>query len=167
MSSDFYTHSILPYASIIAKISRAYSNVHEDYEDNFQEVCLQLWRSKDNFKEQSEWSTWVYQVALNVCMTMSKREKRRKEEGAVFNSTIEHPSLDEQAISQEITINHLYEAIRLLSSIDRAIIILYLEEKSYKEIAGIIGITPNNLGVRIQRIKKRLNKLLSKTRHNE
>ena len=72
MSGDFYTNSILPYAGIITKICRAYTNSQEDFEDYYQEVCLQIWRSKDNFKGNSEWSTWIYRLSLNVCMTISK-----------------------------------------------------------------------------------------------
>ena len=64
MSSDFYTLSILPYAVIIIKICRAYTNTQEDFEDYYQEVCLQIWKSKDNFREQSEWSTWIYRLSL-------------------------------------------------------------------------------------------------------
>ena len=77
MSGDFYTNSILPYAGIIIKICRAYSNSQEDFEDYYQEVCLQIWRSKDNFNGNSEWSTWIYRLSLNVCMTLRKRENNR------------------------------------------------------------------------------------------
>src|SRR5690606_40202475 len=76
MSSDFYRSSILPFAAIIIKICRAYTNSQEDFEDYYQEVCLQLWRSKDNFKGNSEWSTWVYRIALNVCLTLLKKKKK-------------------------------------------------------------------------------------------
>ena len=75
MSSDFYTTSILPYAGIIIKICRAYTNNQEDFEDYYQEVCLQIWKSKDRFKGQSEWSTWVYRLSLNVSMTLLKKRK--------------------------------------------------------------------------------------------
>lgn len=60
MSTDFYTSSILPYAPIIIKICRAYTDTQEDFEDYYQEVCLQIWRSKDNFRKEAEWSTWIY-----------------------------------------------------------------------------------------------------------
>ena len=75
MSIDFYTISILPHAGIIIKICRAYTNSQEDFEDYYQEVCLQIWKSKDNFKEESEWSTWVYRLSLNVCLTLLKKNK--------------------------------------------------------------------------------------------
>ena len=76
MSSDFYTVSILPFSGIIIKICRAYSNSQENFEDYYQEVCLQIWKSKDNFKGQSEWSTWIYRISLNVCLTLLKKNKK-------------------------------------------------------------------------------------------
>ena len=158
MSSDFYTTSIVPYSGIIIKICRAYTNSQEDFEDYYQEVCLQIWRSRDKFKKQSEWSTWIYRLSLNVCLTLVKSKKRKHQ---YFNTD----SLPEQAIedSKAFTdedLNTLYEAIKQLAEIDRAVILLFLEEKSYVEMAEIIGTNPNNIGVRIKRIKQRLKKIL-------
>ena len=158
MSSDFYTTYILPYASIIIKICRAYTNTQEDFEDYYQEVCLQIWRSNHNFKEQSEWSTWVYKISLNVCLTLLKKKKNNLQH---FASDYLPPEATEEngAFANE-SLNQLYNAIRQLSEIDRGVILLYLEEKTYHEIAEIIGTNPNNIGVRIKRIKERLKKLL-------
>ena len=159
MSSDFYTVSILPYSGIIIKICRAYTNSQEDFEDYYQEVCLQIWRSKDNFKEQSEWSTWIYRLSLNVCLTLLKKKKNNKQH---HNSDYLPPEAmeDSRAFSDD-SLNLLYAAIRKLSEIDRGVILLYLEEKTYQEIADIIGTNPNNIGVRIKRIKERLRKILA------
>jgi len=158
LSSDFYTTSILPYSGIIIKICRAYTNSQEDFEDYYQEVCLQIWRSRDKFKKESEWSTWIYRLSLNVCLTLVKSKKRKHQ---YFNTD----SLPEQVIedSKAFTdedLNTLYKAIKQLAEIDRALILLYLEEKSYVEMAEIIGTNPNNIGVRIKRIKQRLKKIL-------
>ena len=71
MSSDFYATSIAPYAPIIVKICRAYTNTQEDFEDYYQEVCLQIWRSHRSFDERAAWSTWIYRVSLNVCIYRS------------------------------------------------------------------------------------------------
>ena len=75
MSKDFYITNIFPYRGIIIKICRAYSNSQEDYEDYYQEVCLQIWKSRENFKNKSEWSTWVYRIALNVCLSLLRKQK--------------------------------------------------------------------------------------------
>ncbi|MFT7035541.1 MAG: RNA polymerase sigma-70 factor (ECF subfamily) [Cyclobacteriaceae bacterium] len=158
MSNNFYTSSILPYAAIIIKICRAYTNSQEDYEDYYQEVCLQIWRSKDNFRQQSEWSTWIYRISLNVCLTLLK--KRKNDAGHFSSDTLpDEAVVDSHAFADE-SLNMLYYAIKHLSEVDRAVILLYLEEKSYQEIAEIIGTNPNNIGVRIKRIKERLKKLL-------
>ncbi|MEQ9437753.1 MAG: sigma-70 family RNA polymerase sigma factor [Cyclobacteriaceae bacterium] len=158
MSSDFYTASILPYAAIIIKICRAYTNTQEDFEDYYQEVCLQIWKSRDNFCEQSQWSTWVYRLSLNVCLTLLKKKKNSHQYFA-SDSLPEEAIEDSHAFADE-SLNQLYDAIRQLSEVDRGVILLYLEEKSYQQIADIIGTNPNNVGVRIKRIKERLKKLL-------
>ena len=158
MSSDFYKTSIIPFSGIIIKLCRAYTNSQEDFEDYYQEVCLQIWRSKENFREESEWSTWVYRISLNVCLTLLKK-KKSKGHHFVSDSLTAEETEDNYAFSDE-PLNLLYDAIRQLSEIDRAIIMLYLEEKSYKEIADIIGTNPNNIGVRVKRIKTRLKKIL-------
>lgn len=158
MSSDFYKISILPFAGIIIKLCRAYTDTQEDFEDYYQEVCLQIWRSKANFRKEAEWSTWVYRITLNVCLTLLKKKKNNVQH-FVSDSLAAEETENNYAFSDE-SLNLLYEAIRKLSEIDRAVIMLYLEEKSYKEIADIIGTNPNNIGVRVQRIKIRLKKLL-------
>ncbi|NQX96499.1 MAG: RNA polymerase sigma factor [Flavobacteriales bacterium] len=159
MSSDFYTTQILPYAAIIIKMCRAYTNSQEDFEDYYQEVCLQIWRSSENFQQQSEWSTWIYRISLNVCLTLLKKKKNNKQHFASDYLPLELVE-DSHAFEDE-SLNQLYDAIRQLSEIDRGVIMLYLEEKSYQEIADIIGSNPNNIGVRIKRIKERLKKILS------
>lgn len=160
MSSDFYTSFILPYVGIIIKICRAYSHSQEDFEDYYQEVCLQIWRSKDNFNDSALWSTWIYRLTLNVCITLHKKENKRN---LLVSNSDTLPEIVHQEFSsfKDEALTQLYNAIKQLSELDRAIIILYLEEKSYKEIASIIGSNSNHIGVRIQRIKKRLKKLIS------
>ena len=158
MSNDFYTSSILPYAPIIIKICRAYTHTEEDFKDYYQEVCLQIWRSHENFRGQSEWSTWIYRLTLNVCMTLFKKEKRSQKHFVSDVDRIEG-STENRAFANE-SLNLLYSAIRKLSEVDRGVILLYLEEKSYREIAEITGTNENNIGVRINRIKERLKKIL-------
>lgn len=158
MSSDFYTSYILPYAGIIIKLCRAYTNSEEDFEDYYQEVCLQIWRSRNNFKEKSEWSTWIYRVALNVCLTLLKKNKNNKQH-FVSDALAADVTEEGNSFSDE-SMNLLYAAIKQLAEIDRAVIMLYLEEKSHKEIAAIIGTNANNIGVRVIRIKNKLKRFL-------
>lgn len=158
MSTDFYNAKILPFAGIIIKICRAYTNTEEDFEDYYQEVCLQIWRSRNNFREQSEWSTWIYRLSLNVCLTLLKKNRHSKKQFA--SDYLPEVTADSKPAFADEALNQLFSAIRQLSETDRAVIILYLEEKSYQEIAEIIGTNSNNIGVRIKRIKERLKKLL-------
>ncbi|WGH75283.1 sigma-70 family RNA polymerase sigma factor [Tenacibaculum tangerinum] len=151
MSNDFYTTSILPYAGIIIKICRAYTDSQEDFEDFYQEACLQIWKSRDAFQHKSKWSTWIYRITLNICLTLAKRNAKKE------YSLEKTPNLseDNKAFQNE-DLNLLYDAIKRLSEVDRAIILLHLEENPYKEIAAIIGTSANNIAVRINRIKKQL-----------
>lgn len=159
MSKDFYTQFILPYAGIIIKICRAYTDSEEDFQDYYQEICLQLWKSKDNFKGDSKWSTWVYRISLNVSLSLLRKDKK------INKKSIELPEVSADLNSEENPFNNeslklLYAAIKKLSETDRAIILLYLEENSYQEIAEITGLSANNIGVKITRIKKKLKNIL-------
>nr|WP_295921825.1 sigma-70 family RNA polymerase sigma factor [uncultured Dyadobacter sp.] len=159
MSTDFYQLSVLPFAGIIIKICRAYTDSQEDFEDYYQEVCLQIWRTRDNFHEQCKWSTWVYRISLNVCLTLLK--KRNSHGRAYFTSDVlpDVASTENNAFEDE-ALNQLYAAIRCLSEVDRAVILLHLDEKSHQEIAEILDTNANNIGVRVNRIKERLKKIL-------
>ena len=159
MSNDFYTSSILPYSGIIIKICRAYTDSQEDFEDYYQEVCLQIWRSKDKFRGDCKWSTWIYRLSLNICLTLIRKKKKKNQ---FYNVETVGETVETEDIARfsDEDLRFLYEAIKQLSEIDRAVILLYLEEKPNKEIAEIIGTTPNNIGVRVNRVKERLKKLL-------
>lgn len=159
MTSDFYQLSILPFAGIIIKICRAYTNTQEDFEDYYQEVCLQIWRSKDNFNSQSEWSTWIYRISLNVCLTYLK--KRKTGHSSIVSDALPDDVVDDSKAFANDDINVLYNAIKHLSETDRAVILLYLEEKSYQEISEILGSSTNTIGVRINRIKSKLSKFIA------
>jgi RNA polymerase sigma-70 factor (ECF subfamily) len=139
---------------------RAYTNSQEYFEDYFQEVCLQVWKTKENYREESEWSTWVYRISLNVCLTLLKKKKKKNNSQHFVSDAITAEETEDNYAFSDESLNLLYDAIRQLSEIDRAIIMLYLEEKPYKEIAEIIGTNPNNIGVRIKRIKTKLKILL-------
>jgi len=159
LGSDYYNSMILPYAGIIIKICRAYTNSQEDFEDYYQEVCLQIWRSDERFEKQCAWTTWIYKIALNVCLTYLKKNKNSQLKFA--SDTLPEEVTQDCKVLQEESVKLLYKAIHQLSEIDRAIILLYLEGQSNQASAEILGITANNVGVRIARIKQRLYKLMS------
>jgi RNA polymerase sigma-70 factor (ECF subfamily) len=159
VSEDFYQTSILPNAPIIIKICRAYTDSQEDFEDYYQEVCLQIWRSRDTFRQQCKWSTWVYRICLNVCLTLLKK-KKRKGHTYFTSDVLPDVKVTENRAFEDEPLNQLYIAIRHLSEADRAVILLYLEEKPFQEIADILGTNANNIGVRISRIRERLKIIL-------
>ena len=152
---------VFDHQHMIHKVCNIYGKKFADREDLFQEITIQLWRSFDSFKHQAKFSTWLYRVALNTAITQKRKEKRRPMQNSLSESEMRIPD-DHSASHNEDELAMLHAAIRQLKSIDRALIFLYLEEKSYQEIADIIGITAKNVGVRLVRIKARLFTLLKK-----
>ena len=150
----------MPYAGIIIKICRAYTDSQEDFEDYYQEVCLQIWRSREQFRGDSKWSTWIYRLSLNICLTLIKKKNNNRQHRTTDLSFIEN-SEDNHAFADE-SLNLLYAAIKQLSEIDRAVILLYLEEKPYKEIGEICDLNESQVKVYIFRSRKLLKEYLGK-----
>ncbi len=156
---DQFLEVIAAHQRIIHKVCRLYAHTADDREDLFQEVLLQLWRSFGSFKGESKVSTWMYRVALNTAISGFRKSSRRPAmtdlEGQAYQLAADAPNTEAEEEKQL-----LYKAISLLSDLERAIIMLYLDEQSYEEIGQIIGITPNYVGVKINRIKAKLKDLL-------
>lgn len=150
------------YQGIIHKVNLIYFRVIVDREDNFQEILLQLWKSFPQLKDRTKIGSWIYAVAINTSIS-----KIRKDSKLVFQELTDSAlemSLEDNADSFEVDLNFqkLIEALHQLNQIDRSIMLLYLEELDYNEIAEIMGITSTNVGVRINRSKKQLKKYLNK-----
>lgn len=150
------------YQGIIHKVNLIYFRVIVDREDNFQEILLQLWKSFPQLKDRTKIGSWIYAVAINTSIS-----KIRKDSKLVFQELTDSTpemSLEDNADSFEVDVNFqkLIEALHQLNQIDRSIMLLYLEELDYNEIAEIMGITSTNVGVRINRSKKQLKKYLNK-----
>lgn len=146
---------IVEHQLLIHKICNIYAKSEADKEDLFQEITIQLWRSFPSFEYKSKFSTWLYRVALNTAITQKRKEKRRPVLSSLSGEEMRIPN-PKSSETDEDDLVALHLAIHQLKKIDRAIIFLYLEENSYQEIAGIIGITPKNVGVKIVRIKAKL-----------
>ena len=146
-----FTELLYQNQGIIHKICSLYFNNRTEKEDYKQELIIQLWKAFPSFKNQSKFSTWMYRVCLNAAIDIIRKEKTQPElvkyeyQDSITNSD----SKSELSDNQE----KLYQAINKLSDIDKAIITLYLDEFSYKEIAEITGISESNTGVKINRIK--------------
>jgi RNA polymerase sigma-70 factor (ECF subfamily) len=156
LSSDFFKTYVQDHMAIIAHICRAYAHDEESLKDLIQEVTLQLWRSHRSFEGRSQTSTWVYRVTLNVCLSQSKKAKKRIETIPLGTQDREEDNID----PQKEQMDKLQWAIRQLSEPERAIVLLYLEDKSYKEMSDILGITVSNVGVKVNRLKEKLKKLI-------
>ena len=139
---------------IIHKVCNLYMDAHADREDLFQEITLQAWKAYGNFRGDAKFSTWLYRVALNTAITFFRKEKRQPDIFSTetvpdFNATDAYDTIEEQ-------VKAMYAAIGELSKIDKAIVMLYLEDYSYNDIGDMMGITANNVAVKMNRIKTKL-----------
>jgi RNA polymerase sigma-70 factor (ECF subfamily) len=140
---------------IIFKICNSYCKNADDREDLAQEVIFQLWRSWSSFNANYKLSTWMYRIALNVAISFYRKERKTTETVLMGDHVIE--IADEQIEeSLETNLNALQQFINELKPLDKALMILYLEEKPQKEIAEIMGITSTNVATKIGRIKEQL-----------
>jgi len=142
--------------SMIYKVASLYTKNKEDREDLRQEIALQLWKSFDSFKDKSQRSTWLYKVAMNTAIQFLKKEKRSIKKRTLGDA--EMFISDREFDNSEDAIQELHKSIQNLNTLEKGIILLYLEEKNHKEIAEIVGISVSNVGTKIQRIKKKLKK---------
>lgn len=131
-----------------------------DSQDLFQEIVLQLWKSYPGFKGDSKVSTWMYRVALNTAITRLQKNKRRPDNFRLSSDDHSVPIPDDKRIDIEYG-HELQRAIDLLNKFDKALMMLYLDEKTYKEMGEIMGITESNIGVKINRIKIKLKDILN------
>ena len=136
-------------AGIIHKLSFMYSNNKEEYNDLSQEVCYQLIKSYPRFNHQSKLSTWVYKVALFTALSFLRSKPKSVHHLDDLPEIIdESPEMDR--------LNEVMAQVKKLPTIDRSLVRLYLEDKSYKEMAEIMGMSESNIGVKLNRIKKKL-----------
>lgn len=158
MEKEFLT-IITENQGIIHKVCSIYCNSEEDRRDLFQEILVQLWKSFPSFRSESKFSTWMYRVALNTAITSFKKDKRQPDKSGI---PFENLHLPEELYDSgaEDQIRMLNNAVSQLTGIEKSIILLFLEDKKYEEIAEITGITQNYVRVKMNRIKKKLKLLM-------
>ncbi len=146
--------------NIVHKICRLYTHDQDSHNDLFQEITIQLWRAFPKFRGDSKFSTWMYRVALNTAITLYRKSKRR-----VSTQDFESISFKIKAEEYDDTVEQqlkvMYSAVKKLNDIDKALVFLYLEDKSYKEISETLGITEVNARVKMNRTKEKLRKILN------
>ncbi len=139
---------------ILYKVCRLYCPQEEDRRDLFQEIVLQLWKAFPTFRRESQASTWMYRIALNTAISYVRKQVRTPKQESLTKTVFQLPALEE--INQDEQLGLLHRAIEQLSSIEKAVIMLHLEGKSYEEMAEILGISRSNVGVKLSRIKLKL-----------
>jgi len=141
---------------IIYKICHAYCKNRYDRDDLAQEISYQLWRSYSHFNGSVKFSTWMYRVALNVAITFYRKTRTAENIIELAEPDTEIEDKKEDAAELEANMNRLQQLINELKELDKALMILYLEERTYREIAEILGISESNVATKISRIKEKL-----------
>ena len=152
--------------NLVHKICRMYTNDKAAHDDLFQEISIQLWRSFDRFEGKSKFSTWMYRVGLNTAITLYRKEKKRIDR-SVLNENMPQIVLEEYNGEVDQQLAWLYRKINSFSEVDKALTLLYLEDKKYDEIAETLGISSVNARVKMNRIKKRLKDMTNRIITNE
>ena len=145
---------------IIYKIVNSYCPNKENRKDLEQEIIIQLWNTFDRYDPQYKYSTWMYRIALNVAISYYRKEKKGLVQTDFYDEESVYTIADEQEYntSLDINISLLQDFIDKLNALNKAMLLLYLEEKSYEEIAAILGITKTNVATKISRLKQQLKK---------
>jgi RNA polymerase sigma-70 factor (ECF subfamily) len=157
MKNDF-EQIIKSNAAILHKLCRVYTNDNSEYEELFQEMMIRIWKSLDNFRGESQLSTWLYRVCINTALNFRVKLKKEKNFVAIEEDFLSQFKFEDEKDEQ---LKKLYAAIREFKPIDRAIVSLYLDEKSYDETAQILGISKTNAATKLMRLKQKLIEKLS------
>ncbi len=144
---------------LLFKIASVYTNEVEDRNDLVQEIIYQLWKSFDTYSQKSGLSTWMYRVAMNVAIHHLKAAKKRVQTVPIEDQFLNFKDMDKS--DEEERWKLLKQYVDSLNLLEKGIVILYLEDKSYEEIAEIIGISASNVGTKLSRIKGKLRQQIS------
>ena len=140
------------YNRIIYKAASFYADENSAIDDLYQDVVLNLWKSFPDFRKESQLSTWIYRIALNTCVSFYRKNSRRP-------ACVEITPDVKAYVEENEAVAELYACINRLGKLERALILLYLEDRPYKEIAEIMGITVTNVSTKINRIKEKLRQI--------
>lgn len=144
----------------IIKVSRMYMDNLEDQQDLFQEIVMQLWRSYASFRRESLFSTWLYRVAINTALIYLKKEKRRPDQHELTSDIDVTEDLGTE--DKEEQLRYFYQAVQFLNSVEKALIFLFLEGQSHRDIATNLGISEVNARVKLNRTKEKLQQIIKR-----
>lgn len=156
-----FTDLIRKHQGLLFKVTSIYTDNKQDQEDLFQEVVYQLWKYFDSFRNESKISTWMYKVAMNTAITHLKRRKKRPDVVPIAEAILKETGLTDERYEERLRL--LYAYLQQMNALDRGLIFLVLEGKSYKEVAQITGLGVSNVGTRISRIKTKLKTNMTKS----
>jgi RNA polymerase sigma factor (sigma-70 family) len=139
---------------LIYKVTKVYTYTKEDQQDLYQEIVYQLWKSFSSFRNDSKISTWMYRIALNTSIAHLNKEKRKGNHMPIDESLLNKTDTTDTLTEERIEV--LYAHIKKLNTVEKGVILLYLEGKTYDEIATITGFTSTNVGTRLGRIKQKI-----------
>ncbi|WP_378184874.1 RNA polymerase sigma factor [Aquimarina sp. W85] len=146
--------------NIVHKVCRIYTHDIESHNDLFQEITIQLWKAFPKFRGDAKFSTWMYRVALNTAITLYRKSKRSVPT-TDFDAVDFKISAEEYDDEEEQQLKLMYAALKDLNDIEKALVFLYLEDKSYREISETMGISEVNARVKMNRVKTKLKKILN------
>jgi RNA polymerase sigma factor (sigma-70 family) len=163
-SADFLA-ALHDYQPLVRRVCRLYCQDADDRQDLFQEIVLQLWRAWPRYVPQpdAKLSTWLYRIALNVAISNLRQRTRRPASVDVESEAWHLAQPIEGSAYEPEEMTALYRAIDRLSEVDKAFVLLYLEDRPYEEMADILGITQNNVRVKMHRVQEKLRRLLVPT----
>jgi RNA polymerase sigma-70 factor (ECF subfamily) len=147
---------IKEYERVIYKVCYLYATKNIPLNDLYQEVVLNIWKGFGAFRRESKISTWIYRIALNTCISFIRKEKNMPD---IVHLTQEANRMTDDQDELQVMLKELHLLINRLGQLDKSIILLYLEEKSYEEIAGIMGLTVTNVATKLSRIKDKLRRM--------
>ncbi len=140
----------------IYKVCYMYANDQDDLNDLFQETVLNLWKGFPSYRGDSKLTTWVYRIAMNTCITFLRHASHRPQTVPMTANVASQMTADEDT---EARLQDLYKLINQLGKLERALILLWLEERSYQEMADILGLSKANVAVKLNRIREKLKKM--------
>ncbi|KAF2335527.1 MULTISPECIES: RNA polymerase sigma factor [Flavobacterium] len=153
-----FLNRIESHKGILYKVSKMYMDNYDDQQDLFQEIVCQLWKSYDTFRNESQFSTWMYRVAVNTAIVFLRKEKRKVDKYEIASENIKDDEGDSHI--KESQLDHFYKAVQKLEKIDKAIIFYQLEGFSHKEIGENLGISEGNARVKLNRAKEKLKEII-------
>ncbi|CAL2076554.1 RNA polymerase sigma factor [Tenacibaculum sp. 190524A05c] len=146
--------------NIVHKICRIYTTNSNDHNDLFQEITIQVWKNYSKFRGDAKFSTWMYRVALNTAISLYRKSTKSVKTQDISDIAFKIKSVDYDD-TEERQLKSLYKAIQNLNDIDKALVFLYLEDKSYRDISETLGISEVNARVKMNRAKDKLKKILN------